>query len=168
MKKDLIYNLKSLFVIKEKNIFSINFGFDSLNKIIKINNCKYIKEENDFKLVPYIRNERSLRTVNANIENRFNILIKHSIFNFYISKYKIQNKYLIKNIEEYYRVTKVLISMLNTKYGIQNQFEIETNHDVVFTILKYNESKLYDIEKYKSEKVENVFSEELYESIVRL
>lgn len=168
MKKDTIFSLKSLLIIKEKINFLVNSEFVKLNKIVKITNCKYETERKHFKISPYKFQEISLKTNNLNQKTENKILIKHSIFNTYIKKYKITNTYLIKNIEEYYRLTKVFINLFNKKYGEINEFEIETNHNVIFTILKYREKELYNIEQYKFEKIENIFSEELYYSIIRL
>lgn len=168
MKKDLIYSFKSLLTIKDRIKFSINHSFEIKEKIIKINNTIYFKERNQFPITKYNKDIYTLKTFNSMSEHRLPILINHTIFKFYISKYEITNKYLIDNIAEYYRVTKVLIDLLNKKYGDKEQFKIEINHDVVFNILKYNENKLNDLEKYKKEKVENIFDEKLFNIIRRL
>lgn len=168
MTKDLIYSFKSLLTIKDRINFSINYSFSSKDKIIKIKNSVYFKERNKFPITKYNKDVYTLKTFNLMSENRIPILINHTIFNFYISKYEITNKYLIENISEYYRVTKVFVDLFNKKYGKKEQFEIDINHDVIFNILKYNEKKLDDLEKYKKEKVENIFSEKLFNIIRRL
>lgn len=168
MKKDIIYSLKSLLTIKDRTNFSINYYFNESKKLIKINNSIYLKDRHNYKITEYFKDSYSLKTFNSNSENRLPILIKHTIFNFYIEKYSITDKYLIKNISEFYRLTKVFVGLFNKKYGKENQFEIDINHDVVFSILKDNENKYNDIEKYKIEKIENIFSKELFDIVRRL
>lgn len=168
LKKDYIYNFKSLLVVKNKFPFSVNNKYNFHQKIIRINNCKYLKKYFDFKLIPYKTKSISLITNSLNKCHKFDFLIKHSIFNFYIKKYKIQNKYVIENIEEIYRLTKVFVQLFNQKYSIKYDILISNNHDVIFTIILYNENKITDIEKYKKEKVENIFNKTIVSIIRRL
>lgn len=166
MKKDIIFNLKSLFVIKYRTNISLNSSFFKKTKIIKINNTNYLKDRTIFKITKNIKEIHSLKTLNSMNYNKMNILINHTIFNFYTKKYNLKNKYVISNISEIYRLTKSFIKMFNLKYISDIPNEIRVNHDTVFTIIKYNENKINDIEKYKNEKVENIFDEELF-SIIR-
>lgn len=168
MKKDIIYNFKSLLTLKDRLVFSINYGFDKKNKIIKINNIIHLKDRIKFPITKVFKETHNLKTTNIMAENRLPILINHKVFEFYIKKYGIKNNYLIENIGEFYRLTKSFIVMFNIKYMNEIPNEIEINHDVVFSILKYNESKIKDLEYYKKEKIENIFSEELFSIIRRL
>lgn len=168
MKKDTIYSFKSLLVIKDKNNFSINCGFYKKYKIIKIQNTSYLKDRFTFPITKFLKKAYRLKTMNSMAKHRLPVLVNHEVFVFYINKYKFTNKYLIENIREFYRLTKAFVYIFNEKYIKDPSLEIEINHDVVFNILKYNELKLDDVEKYKKEKVENVFTEDLFETIRRL
>lgn len=168
MKKDAILNFKSLLTIKDRIKFSINYGFNIKRKLVKVNNSIYLKDRITFPITQFFKETHILKTTNIMAEHRLPILINHTIFEFYIRKYDIKNKYLIENISEFYRLTKSFIKMFNIKYIEEIPNEVETNHDVVFSILKYNESKINDLEKYKKEKIENIFSEELFGIIRRL
>lgn len=168
MKKDIILNFRSLLTIKDRINFSIDYSFDIKRKLIKINNSIYLKDRIKFQITQFFKETHNLKTTNIMAEHRLPIFINHTIFEFYIKKYDIKNKYLIENISEFYRLTKSFIKMFNIKYINEIPNEIEVNHDVVFSILKYNESKIKDLEKYKKEKIENVFSEELFGIIRRL
>lgn len=162
MIKDSMINFGSLLIVKDRQSFSINCSFNCSTKIVSITNAIYEKERHNFQLIPFNTERIYMKTNNKNQYYMHPILIKHSIFDFYINKYKIENIYLIKNIEEFYRLTKVFIDMFNKRFGTIYNFNIDINHETVFSIIKYNEKKLNDIEKYKKEKVDNIFSEELF------
>lgn len=168
MKKDIILSFKSLLTVKDRIKFSIDYVFDIKRKLLKINNSIYLKDRTIFPITRFLKETHNLKTTNIMSEHRLPILINHTIFEFYINKYEIKNKYLIKNISEFYRLTKSFIKIFNIKYMKELSNEIEINHDTVFSILKYNESKLKDVEEYKKEKVENIFDEKIFSIIRRL
>lgn len=168
MVKDSMLSFNSLLIVKDRKNFKVNYNFKSLRRKISLKNSVYDVEKNNFSLVNNKIAKISLKTTNKNVGEYLPILIKHTIFDFYIKKYKIDNLYLIKNVEEYYRLTKVFLNMFNQKYGNVYNFEIDVNHDTVFSVIKYNENKLNDVEKYKSEKIDNIFDDELFHTLRRL
>lgn len=168
MKIALIYNLQSLFVKKETLPIAINSNFQSTDRIISVKNLIYDNKIIKFQLVPSSVKEVKLITNNLNSCRNFSIPFKHSILPFYSKKYSIENTYLLDNIEEFYRITKVFVIMFNDKYKGINSLELIIKPDVIFSILKFNEKNISNINEYKKLKVDKVIPKELFDSIKRL
>ena len=168
MKNIFIYNLKSLFIKKNKLKINIKYNFSSQEKKIKINNCIYDCDVQKYKLIPFVCKTIKLRTENKNHYTNNIFLIKHSVLPYYSSEYKIKNSYLLSNIEEFYRITKVYLIMFNQELSKKYESEININHDVIFTILKFHENKLLNIEEYKKKKFNEIINEEVYNIIIKM
>lgn len=161
MIKDGIYNLKSIAFTKDFYKFSNSNKFDSEYKIMRFKSSEYDLEESEISFNTFSKVTFHIPIKNPDVLSDFKIKIKHSIFKFYLEKYKITNKYIVSNIEEFYSTTKYFIKAWNDKNYGNNEKLIHLNHDSVFYILKHYETELYDIEYYKKSKLKDIFDDEL-------
>lgn len=168
MKIELIYNLKSIFIKKEIVPVTIKSTYNSTERIMSLKNINYNQDGIEYKFIPYDVKKFKLTAKNINDYNNFPLLFKHSVLPFYSNMYAITNPYLLKNIEEFYRITKVFVIMFNDKYKGTIDLELIDKPDVIFNILKFHESKLVDIKQYSQSKVDDIISKELYNNIKRL
>lgn len=161
MIKDGIYNLKSLAFTKDFYQFSNQNSFEIDKYITKFNSLEYDLETEFIDILPFEKDEYSAHLKHSDNLDNYQIQFKHSIFNFYLDKYKISNKYIILNIEEFYSISKYFIKVWNDKNYGNNEQLIHLNHDSVFYILKYYENHLYDLEKFKTAKPDDIFNIDL-------
>lgn len=168
MVKDAILSLKSPLIIKENKKLKMKCQYLKTKKRLSILNARYEKERYNFKITNFNMVQMKLTINNKNRIEKLPCEIQHSSFNTYINKYKITNSTLIKNIEEYYRLTKTFIYLFNDKYEETYGKPLNNDNDTIFCILSLIESTLEDTSKYKEEKVDNIITKDMYYRLVTL
>lgn len=161
MIKDGIYNLRSIAFAKDFYKFSNKNDFEQDKTTIKIKSAEYHLDRELINILPFNKDSYSSKIRHVDSVEYISIHLKHSIFNFYINKYKINNIYMILNIEEFYLTSKYFINTWNDKNYGNNEKLIHLNHDSVFYILKHYENDLYDLDSFKKNKPEAIFDDEL-------
>ncbi|MFR4518436.1 MAG: hypothetical protein ACLT40_00555 [Fusobacterium sp.] len=161
MIKDGIYNLRSIAFAKDFYKFSNKNDFGQDKTTIKIKSAEYHLDRELINILPFNKDSYSSKIRHVDSVEYISIPLKHSIFNFYINKYKINNIYIISNIEEFYLTSKYFIKVWNDKNYGDNEQTIHLNHDSVFYILKHYENDLYNIEKFKISKPNDIFNADL-------
>lgn len=161
MIKDGIYNLKSIAFTKDFYQFSNKNEFKQDKITIKLNSLEYSLDRELITIFPFNKDVYNSKIRHADSITYIQIPLKHSIFNYYIEKYKIKNLYIISKIEEFYSTSKYFINTWNDKNYGNNEKLIHLNHDSVFYILKYYENDLYDLDSFKKNKPETIFDDEL-------
>lgn len=161
MIKDGIYNLKSLAFAKDFYKFSNRNNFNKDRLGIKIKNIDYDLDSYSINFFPFNKDSYCVRLKHADFLSSYSIGLKHSVFNFYLNKYKISNKYIILNVEDFYLISKYFVKVWNNKNYKDADNLIHLNHDSIFYILKYHEDKLYSLEEFKGNKLDDIFNRDL-------
>lgn len=134
-----IIKFSSPFRIKQKQDFKINTEFKEKRTMWKITNKKVNTDVYDFKFPFYKEDSFSFISKNKIKEEVNKIKILCSPYNYFIDKFEITNKIIIKDVHKFVE----LIPTILNKYNYHNEeYRISdvNNLNVIFLLLSYNEN----------------------------